>query len=156
MNALSIDSWLLFAHIGGAAVWLGGGVMLTLVASRARASADPAFIREFSRGLPQVALRSLTPAMFVALLSGIGLVVSRSRSFTELWVLLALASFVVAFIVGALFVSRTAMRLSRLAIEASIDVTAADSALGRWLMTYRLILAILVFLLWDMVFKPSF
>jgi hypothetical protein len=94
--------------------------------------------------------------MFVALLSGIGLVVSRSRSFTELWVLLALASFVVAFVIGALFVSRTAMQLSRLATEASVDVTAADSALGRWLMTYRLILAILVFVLWDMVFKPSF
>jgi uncharacterized membrane protein len=94
--------------------------------------------------------------MFVALVSGIGLVLSRSRSFTELWVLLALASFVVAFVVGAVFVSRTAMQLSRLAAEASVDVTAADSALSRWLMTYRLILAILVFVLWDMVFKPGF
>jgi uncharacterized membrane protein len=155
VNALSIDSWLLFAHVGGAAVWLGGGVMLTLVASRAGTSADPAFIREFSRGLPQVALRSLTPAMFVVLLSGIALVVSRSRSFTELWVLLALASFVLAFIVGAVFVSRTAMELSRLATDASVDVAAAGAALGRWLVAYRLILAILVFVLWDMVFKPS-
>jgi hypothetical protein len=84
------------------------------------------------------------------------LVIFRARSFTELWVILALASFVAAFLVGAVFVSRTAMQLSRLATEASVDVTAADAALGRWSTTYRLILAILVFVLWDMVFKPSF
>lgn len=35
------------------------------------------------------------------------------------------------------------------------DLAAASDALGRWIAGYAVVLAVLVFALWDMVFKPG-
>jgi hypothetical protein len=35
------------------------------------------------------------------------------------------------------------------------DIAAARDALGRWMVGYVVVLAVLVFALWDMVFKPG-
>jgi hypothetical protein len=37
----------------------------------------------------------------------------------------------------------------------SADLPAARDALGRWLVGYGVVLAILAFALWDMTFKPG-
>lgn len=152
---MDFEPWIHFAHITGAVVWVGGGVMLSLVGNRARKSDDAAVVGEFARLLSYAGLRVLMPAVVVVLLSGLWLVLAGSEwNLTQPWILLALGAFAAAFLIGAVYLSRTAIQLERVTAT-NPDLGAARAALGRWLAGYGLVLAILVFALWDMVFKPG-
>jgi uncharacterized membrane protein len=149
------EPWIHFAHVAAAAVWVGGGVMLSLVGLRARRSDEVAVVGEFARFLSYAGLRVFTPAVLVVLLSGLWLVLAGSEwNFSQLWILLALGSFLAAFLIGALYLSRSAIQLERVA-TGTPDLQAARDAIGRWLVGYAVVLAILLFALWDMVVKPG-
>jgi len=149
------EQWVHFAHVTAAMVWVGGGVTLRLVGLRARRTEDLAVVGEFARLLPYAGLRVLTPAVIVVLLTGLWLFLAGSEwNLSQLWVLLALGAFAAAFLIGAVYLSRSAIHLERVAVAAP-DLDAARAAIGRWLAGYALVLAILVFALWDMIFKPG-
>ena len=76
-------------------------------------------------------------------------------NFTQLWVLLGLGAFIAAFLVGAVYLSRIAIQLERVATETNVDLKTSSDLLGRWMIGYQIILVILVFAVWDMVFKPD-
>src|SRR5512138_1719482 len=107
-----LEPWIHFLHVLGAIIWVGGGVMLSLIGARARKSEDPRLIGEFARMLSYVGLRVLTPAVVGVLLTGLWLVLTGSEwSFTQVWVLLGLGAFIAAFLVGAVYLSRIAIQL---------------------------------------------
>jgi uncharacterized membrane protein len=146
--------WLKFLHIVGATVWLGGGSTLVLVGIRARRSSDPNALREFARLVPYVGMRLLGPAWIVVLITGVWMVlVSAAWKFSQLWVLLALGLFAVAFLVGAVYMSRVGTQLQRMAGSSQ----GADGAalVRRWLLGYGLVMVALLVAVWDMVFKPG-
>ncbi len=153
---MELDPWLLFAHITGAALWVGGGVALSVIGWRLRRRGDLTLLAEFARTLRYLGLRVLTPAVLVVLITGVSLILARSGDFTRLWVVLGLGAFALAFLIGAGFLSRAALRLERVTSGSAPDAAAARDALGQWLLGYGVVLAILVFALWDMVFKPHF
>jgi uncharacterized membrane protein len=127
-----------------------------VIAARVRRTGDATLLAEFARTLSYVGLRVFTPAVVVVLVTGVWLVFAEeSGSFTQLWVVLALAAFVVAFLIGAVFLSRSAIRLERVMLAPTPDIAVARDALGRWMLGYGVVLAVLVFALWDMVFKPG-
>jgi putative copper export protein len=51
---MTLESWVRFGHILSAMVWVGGGMALSFVASRARSDDDPGAVREFGRTLTYV------------------------------------------------------------------------------------------------------
>jgi uncharacterized membrane protein len=147
--------WLLLAHIAGAMVWVGGGLTLSVIGIRTKGTGDLTVIREFSRTLSFVGLRVFTPAVLVVLASGVWIVLAGSGDFTQLWILLALGGFAVAFLIGAVYLSRTAIGLDRVANQPDASSATAADALQRWITGYWVVLAVLAFTVWDMVFKPS-
>lgn len=151
---MTLELWLHFAHVAGAILWVGGGVTLSVVGARARQSGNLAVIGEFARMLSYIGLRVFTPAVVVVLVSGVWLVLGSEWNFTQPWVLLALGAFVLAFLIGAVYLSRSAIQLERAAIQ-NADLLAARQGLRRWLVGYGVVLIILVFALWDMIFKPG-
>ena len=147
--------WLLFAHIAGAMVWVGGGLTLSLIGIRTKRTGDLTVIREFAKTLSFVGLRVFMPAVLVILASGVWMVLAGAGDFTQLWILLALAGFAVAFVIGAVYLSRTAIELDRVANQPDASSATAADALQRWITGYWVVQAVLVFTVWDMVFKPS-
>jgi uncharacterized membrane protein len=152
-DLMDLEPWIHFAHVGGAIIWVGGGLTMSLIGLRVRRSGDIAVLGEFARTLRFLGLAVFTPAVLIVLLSGVWLVLDHSGDFTRPWILLALVAFALAFLIGVLYLSRSALRLER--VVGSGDVEAARDALGSWLSGYAVVLAILVFALWDMVFKPG-
>ena len=151
-----LEPWIHFIHVLGASIWVGGGVMLSLIGARARKSEDPRLIGEFARTLSYVGLRVLTPAVVAVLLSGLWLVLTGSEwKFTQLWVLLGLGAFILAFLIGAIYLSRIAIQLDRVATGTDLNPQIARDLLGRWIVGYQIILIILLFAVWDMIFKPG-
>ncbi len=149
------EPWIHLAHVGAAMIWVGGGILLSLVGLRVRRSPDLAVVADFARLLSYAGLRVFTPSVVVVLVTGLWLVLAGSEwQLTQLWVLLALGAFLAAFLIGAVYLSRSALLLER-ATSGTPDLGLARSAIGRWLTGYALVLAVLVFALWDMVFKPG-
>ena len=150
-----MDPWLHVAHILGAVVWVGGGLMLSVIGLRARRSGDSAIIREFAQTLAYVGLRLFMPAVLVLLVSGVWMVLSGYGSIGQLWILLALGGFAAAFVIGAVYLSGVVVELERVASQGDGSPTVVRALLGRWIAGWGIVLLVLVFTVWDMVFKPG-
>lgn len=150
---MTLYDWLLFGHILGAMIWLGGGLMLILVGRRARASEDPGAIAAFARSLSYLGPRALAPGVAGVLVFGVWMVLAQSAwDFGQTWVLIAIGLFVVAFLIGAAYLSRLALALERVGTD---DPARARVLLDRWQLAYAIVLVLLVVAAWDMVFKPG-
>jgi uncharacterized membrane protein len=151
-----LEAWLLFGHILSAIVWLGGGLMLSILASRARGSGNPGAVAEFARTLAFVGPRVLGPATLGTVGFGVWLVAaSEAWDFSQLWVSIGMTLFAIAFIIGGVYLSRVGIKLQRAADEGTAGATDTKGLLGRWILGYRLILLALLIAVWDMVFKPG-
>jgi uncharacterized membrane protein len=152
---MSLDSWLHFFHVLAAIVWLGGGVMLVAVTARVRSSASPQAMTEMSRTIPWVGMRILGPTWLVVLVTGVWMVAENGAfKFSQLWVLIGLGAFAVAFLIGTVFMSRAGIGLER-ASRTEGAATQLPALLQRWLAGYVAILAVLLIAVADMVFKPG-
>ena len=81
---MSLYSVLLFVHILGAVVWIGGGISLQVLGVRVRASGDPQRMAALATEAEWMGTRLYMPASGVVLLAGIALcsqVVGASSSF---------------------------------------------------------------------------
>ncbi len=150
---MSLDPWLHLLHILSAIVWVGGGFILSVIGARVRASGSAAAISEFARTLSSVGIRVLMPAVIGTLVFGVWMVLENSDwNFRQFWVLFALGLFLLAFLVGAIYLGRLGTQLMRLG---SGDLAAGRLLLGRLLIGYRVVLLVLLIAVWDMVFKPG-
>jgi uncharacterized membrane protein len=153
MTATLYD-WLLLLHILAAMVWLGGLVVLGLLATLALRSRDAEAVVRFVGNLRVIGPAVFVPAMVGVLGLGIWMVVrSDAWEFGQTWVVLALALFAAAFVVGAGFQSRAAVRAQR-GVEAG-DRGEALRQLRRWSWGAWAILVLLLIVSWDMVLKPG-
>jgi uncharacterized membrane protein len=100
------------------------------------------------------------PAVLLVLVTGVWMVFENSQwKFLQPWVLLAQALFAVAFLVGAVFLSRVGIQLERMmrsSADTRRDLTAtAGSLTNRWPVGYGVVMVVLIVAVWDMVFKPG-
>ena len=152
-----MNNWLLFVHILAAMVWLGGGLTLLIVGLRAGASSRPEAIAEFAGAVPYVGLRVLMPSVVLLLVTGVWQVLA-SSAFDALRGRLgadALVLFAIAFLVGAVYMSRVGIALARAGANAATNRASASAALNRWLAGYVVVLIVLLLAVWDMIFKPG-
>jgi uncharacterized membrane protein len=154
MAIATLYEWLFLLHIVAAMVWVGGTVTLGALATYVGRSRDAEAIRRFVGSLRVLGPLVLAPAMLAVLAFGIWLVVDTDAwSIGQTWVWLALVLFGGAFVVGAGFQSRAAIGALR-AVEAG-DTQRAEQLLVRWTWGIGVILALLLAIAWDMVFKPG-
>jgi uncharacterized membrane protein len=152
--ATSLYNWLLFLHITASMVWFGGLVTLTVLAGHTLRSGQTDPITRFARSLRIVGPLTLAPATLAVLALGIGLVFdSNAWHLGQHWLILALALYALAFLIGAAFQSRAAIGAQRAAETG--DQAEAAHQLRRWSWGMRLILLLLLILTWDMVAKPG-
>jgi uncharacterized membrane protein len=144
--------WLLFAHVLAGAIWLGALVLLTALAVlilRAPELAEP-----FTGALRRIGPIVLAPLPVLVLGLGVWMVAdSAAWSFGQLWIVLALVLFGLAFAIGAAHQSRAALAAERAARRG--DHAEAARRLRAWAWGSGTIAVLLTAALWDMVFKPG-
>jgi uncharacterized membrane protein len=154
MISFSLYDWLLFVHIVGAMVWVGGLVALAAFGTLALRSGDRETVARFVGSLRVVGPLVLAPSSALVIAVGIWMVIDSSAwDFGQTWIWLGLVLLAAAVLVGAAFLSRAALAAER-AVKAGEDADVA-SQLRRWSWGIRLILVLLVVATWDMVFKPG-
>jgi putative membrane protein len=151
--ATSLYDWLLFLHILAASVWLGGLIMISLLATLVLRSRDPELVKRFI-GSTRIAGAAFGPSMLAVLGFGIWMVVdSPAWDFGQAWVIAALGLFAAAFAIGVAFQARAAIGAQRAAEGGDHDE--ASRQLRRWAWGMEAIVVILVVAVWDMVAKPG-
>jgi len=154
MPLATLYEWLLLLHVLAAMVWVGGLVSLTVFATHILRSGERDAVARFVAGLRVVGPLVLAPASALVLGFGTWMVIdSAAWEFGQTWIWLALALIAAAVLVGAVFLSRSALAAER-AVKAG-DHDHAIHQLRRWSWGIRLILLLLVVATWDMVFKPG-
>jgi uncharacterized membrane protein len=144
----------MFLHIAAAMIWVGGSLTVSLLAARVLRGGDAPTISQFIGNLQFIGPLVFAPAIAGVLAFGIWMVVdSSARSFSQTWLVIALALFAAAVLVGAVFQSRAAIGAKRAAETG--DNQQAARLLRRWIWCMRLIFLILLIIAWDMSIKPG-
>jgi uncharacterized membrane protein len=147
-------TFLLFAHISIAVIWIGGGLMMQLFGVRASMSNDPSRMAAVGEDIEYIAIRLFLPASLLAFASGVLMVVdSDFYGFGDDWIVIALALYATTFLAGLLFLGPESGRVGKLTAEGSPE---AESRTQRLIFLSRLDLVLLFLLLYDMAVKPSF
>ena len=105
-------TFLLFAHVSLAVIWVGGGMMMQLFGVRATMSGDPSRMASFGEDVKWIADRVFIAASLLAFVSGILLVIeSDFYGFGDDWIVIALALYATTFLAGLLFSGKVADQL---------------------------------------------
>ncbi len=103
-------------HVLAAIVWVGGGVMIQLLALRIMRANDPAQLAKFAKDVEAVSLRAFIPASLVLLALGFVLMDQGGWEY-KFWVVFALAGFGLSFLSGILILSPETGRIGKLIEE---------------------------------------
>jgi uncharacterized membrane protein len=146
--------WLLFFHILGVALWLGGLVVISVLGTLVLRSRDVTLVERFTGSLRLVGPMVLAPALLAVLGFGVWLVIrSDAWDFGQAWVIAGLSLFAATFLIGIGFQARAAPNAQRAA--AWNDQDEALRYLRRWIRGTWMIAILLVIAAWDMVAKPG-
>lgn len=145
----------LFLHILGAIAWIGGDILVQVLALRVLRSADPGRRADFARDVEWLGMRVQTPASLAVIVFGVLLVIEGPWSFGDTWITLGLTAYALAAISGIAFFGPESGRIGKLIAE---DAANPDIArrIDRILFWTRIQLVILILIVADMVYKPGF
>ena len=108
---MSWYEFLLFVHVSGAVIWIGGGSILQVYGMMLRRGGDADEIARFAGRAGVLGERLFVPVAVVVLLAGIGLMIEGSWSWSDLWVVYALVAFAASFVIGVAVLTPQAKKL---------------------------------------------
>ena len=111
--------FLLFVHLCGAIIWIGGGFLFQVYGMVELRSRDTAAIARFAGNAGRIGERLFVPTSLVVVLAGIGLMLNGDWPWGRLWVVFALVAFAGSFLLGALVLGPTAKRIEEVGPETS-------------------------------------
>lgn len=141
------------AHVISALVWVGGGLMLSLLGLRAAQTNDDAAMAQAMRASGEMGGRIMMPASLLTLVFGL-VMCWFWIGFSDLWIVIGLAGYFTTFLIGALVFKPSGERMA--AAIAKDGVTPAALAEGhRILKIARFDYAVMLVVVADMVLKPT-
>ena len=146
---------LLAFHVLAAIVWIGGALMIQLLAVLADRSRDPDRMATFAKDAELVGMRLFAPTGLLLFVLGVLLVLDGPWNFSMLWVDLGLAAYALSFLSGLLFLGPESGRIGKLIEERGAGDPEVQRRIGRIFMISRVELAILALIVFDMVAKPT-
>ena len=145
---------LLLIHILCAVVWVGGGIMIQLLALRVVKARETVYGAAFSRDISRVAMTTFIPASLVLIASGFGLVHEGNWDWSG-WLIFALVVWAASFLSGALYLGPQSKKLGDAMAEHGFESPEAQVRLRNILNHSRIELLFLILVVCDMVLKPG-
>jgi uncharacterized membrane protein len=143
--------FLLFVHIAGAIVWIGGAFYVQLHGAMELRSRDTAAIARFAGNAGRLGERVFTPTSLLVVLAGVGLMIDGDWPWGRLWVDFALVAFAGSFLLGAGYLGPTAKRIAVVGPE----TPEGQLLINRVFALLRLDLMFLFAIVFAMVVKPT-
>jgi uncharacterized membrane protein len=141
-------------HVLAAVVWVGGGVLLTILALLAERANDPVALAKIGEQAEYVAQRIFIPAGLVVLAFGIAMIEKGDLGWNHFWIDVALVGWAITFIVGSGFLGPQTKKLNALVEEHGVEHPLTQAKLKLILTVARLDVAMLLLIVADMTAKP--
>ncbi len=141
-------------HVSVAVVWVGGGVLLTILGIRAQRENDPRAIVSIAREAAFVGEKIFAPAGLVVFLMGVAMMLNTNLGWGHFWVILGLLGYLSTFTVGIGVLSPLAKRIGESAESNGPEHPATLALIDRILLIARIDVAVLLVVVLDMVTKP--
>jgi len=141
-------------HVGVAVFWVGGGILLTVLALWAQTKDDPDELATVARQAAFVGERFFAPAGLVVLAMGITMVINDHIGFGTTWVIIGLVGYASTFTTGIAFLSPRAKRIAQLMETQGAAAPETQAAIGQILLIARVDVAVLLLVVFDMLMKP--
>jgi uncharacterized membrane protein len=142
-------------HVSVAVFWLGGGLLLTVLALRAERAQSSDEMAHIARQAVFAGERLFAPAGLVVLAMGITMVINSPEiGFNTTWVDIGLVGYALSFTTGIGVLAPRAKRIVALLDEKGPDAPETQAAIARILLIARADVAILLLVVADMLMKP--
>ncbi len=141
-------------HVGVAVFWVGGGIMLTVLALLAQNKNDPEELATIARQAAFVGEKLFAPAGLVVLAMGITMVINDHIGFGTTWVVIGLVGYAMTFTTGIAFLSPRAKRVANLLETKGAAAAETQAAIKEILLIARIDVAVLMVVVFDMLMKP--
>jgi uncharacterized membrane protein len=141
-------------HIVLAVVWVGGGVLLTILGLRAERSTDPTEMATLARQAAFAGERLFAPAGGLVLLAGIAMMLNTNSGWGKFWIDAGLLGYAITMVTGMAVLSPLARKIDALLAEQGPSAPETQAAIQRILFVARIDVTVLLLVVLDMVTKP--
>ena len=141
-------------HVSVAVFWVGGGLLLTVLAMRAERADSPEELAHIARQAVFAGERLFAPAGMVVLAMGITMVINQHIGFGTTWVDIGLVGYALSFATGLGVLAPRARRLVALLDEKGPAAPETQAAIQRILLIARVDVGVLLLVVADMLMKP--
>jgi uncharacterized membrane protein len=155
--AASTSSWYLTfkaVHVLFAVVWIGGGLMLTILGLLAEHRNDPVELATVARQAALVGQRVFTPSSLIVLAMGIAMMLNTDLGWGSFWVIFGLIGFASTFALGLGVLAPLSKRTAAAIATSGPTSPEAQALVTRILLVARVDAAVLLLVIVDMVVKP--
>ncbi len=155
-NALPDHWYAVFktVHVILAVVWVGGGVLLTVLALRAQRESDPRAVVTVAQQAAFAGERIFAPAGLIVFLMGIAMMINTNWGWGKFWVVVGLIGYAATFITGLAVLSPLAKKVHASAEQNGPEHPTTLGLIDRILLIARIDVAVLLLVIADMVIKP--
>ena len=151
------SSWYLTfkaVHVIFAVVWIGGGLLLTILGILAELRNEPVELATLARQASMVGERIFTPASLIVLAMGIAMMVNLDWGWGSFWIVFGLLGFASTFVIGIGLLAPLSKRAAAAFAESGPESPEAQALVARILVIARVDIAVLLLVVVDMVVKP--
>lgn len=144
--------WFLFLHIVGIILYVGGDIILNILAIKAFKDRDATgFLKIVKSVSPVVGIGAI-----LTLPSGIGLVLQSSTlSFSMFWILSGIFMVVIAGISESIYFSKQVLTIQSILTEKGSDDKGIMSRMRHIINVAAIVNLLFLIVIWLMVFKPN-
>ena len=144
-----------FVHVTAAIVWVGGVVILQVLAVRTIAAGEPLRLVAFARDAEWVGNRAILPAAIAVVVLGFLLVWDGPWELSMTWIWLSLVLFAVSFLLGLFVLTPQAKKIGNEVEAHGPESEAVQDRIKRVLRLGRIDLVLLLVIVFLMVTKPG-
>jgi|SRR3954449_2936247 uncharacterized membrane protein len=141
-------------HVSFAAIWIGGGFLLTVLGLVAERENDPVQLAAVARQAAMVGQKLFSPAAGIVLLAGIAMMINTNWGWGHFWITAGLVGFASSFVTGIAVLAPRSKRLHELMQTAGPTAPETQAAIKSILLIARFDMAVLLLVIIDMVVKP--
>ncbi len=152
---MSLYEFLKFVHVLMAVIWVGGGVLIQVLALRATGSKDAARTATFAGDAEWVGLRIFMPASVLLLVFGVWAASEGNWDFGKAWISIGFGAFLFSFLLGMLVLGPESGRIKKLVRANGFEHPEVQRRLSRIYAFSRFELLVLLVAIWAMVAKPG-
>jgi uncharacterized membrane protein len=141
-------------HVSAAVFWVGGGLLLTVLAMRAERAGDPEEIARIARQAAFAGEKLFAPAGLIVLAMGITMVINDHIGFGTTWVVIGLVGYALSFTTGIAVLAPLVRKATTLSDTVGPTAPETQAVITRILLIARVDTVVLLLVVADMLVKP--